>query len=294
MAECEATPDTGGQESPRSEVELDPFRSLRVRDLALKLVIALVALVPLAVVAVTRHDGKLGPWEDSLSMFFVYAVLLLQLYVWCRRHHADWRGALGGPPAVQRQWWLLLLVAPLLMTDLTSATIYYNFFPDDPATPDSPDGLGDQVVSILCGPVVEEIVFRGIIFRRLATKWGLWPGILASSILFGAAHEQDQLGGIMFGIVVCIIYLKTRSLLLPILVHCAYNLLATLPSVFSSSVPDAAGSSTPAMDTGTLAVLAALAILGAGALVWWIRRLRPLGTVDDLWRDKTQIGLPKE
>ena len=78
-------------------------------------------------------------------------------------------------------------------------------------------------------PVFEEIAFRGIILPRFARKWGLRAGILGSSAIFGVAHP-DTFAAFLFGIGMCILYLRSQSLLLPMLCHTLYNLVAWLTS----------------------------------------------------------------
>ena len=51
--------------------------------------------------------------------------------------------------------------------------------------------------------------------------------ILASSILFGIGHP-DIIGAAAFGIAMSILYLRTRTLMVPIVCHGLYNLLVWL------------------------------------------------------------------
>lgn len=79
------------------------------------------------------------------------------------------------------------------------------------------------VITCVVAPVVEEFAFRGVILHRWTHKYGLWPAILWSSLLFAVVHP-DILGAFTFGIGMCILYLRTQSLWVPILCHSAYNL----------------------------------------------------------------------
>ncbi len=78
---------------------------------------------------------------------------------------------------------------------------------------------------VVVAPIVEEFFFRGIILHRWATKWGVKPAIIASSILFGFCH-LNFLGLSLFGVVMAILYLKTRSLIAPIFAHALNNAIA--------------------------------------------------------------------
>lgn len=75
-------------------------------------------------------------------------------------------------------------------------------------------------------PVVEELIFRGILLQRWATKWGLGRALLASSILFGLLHPNNPVGLTLFGLAMGLLYIQTRSLWVPIVFHALNNLAA--------------------------------------------------------------------
>lgn len=72
-------------------------------------------------------------------------------------------------------------------------------------------------------PLIEEFAFRCVILHRLARLISLRWAIFWSSLAFGIVHA-DPLGATFFGIVMCILYLRTQSLWVPILCHGIYNL----------------------------------------------------------------------
>ncbi len=76
---------------------------------------------------------------------------------------------------------------------------------------------------VVLTPIIEEILFRGYLLHRWNRKWGLTNGILLSSAVFGAIHP-DPLGAAIFGIGMCVLYLRAQSLYVPILAHMIYNL----------------------------------------------------------------------
>lgn len=89
--------------------------------------------------------------------------------------------------------------------------------------------LLSAIGSIIYAPIVEELVFRGVLFNRLKIRIGIVPAMLISSFLFGIGHD---FGGItsafLFGICMCILYLKTDNILVPMSVHFTNNVIATL------------------------------------------------------------------
>lgn len=79
------------------------------------------------------------------------------------------------------------------------------------------------------GPVLEEIMFRGIIFTFLERTVNKWYALILSSIIFGAVHMlfvQSVYAGIM-GIISGIVYMKTRKLIWSIIIHITINTLAS-------------------------------------------------------------------
>jgi hypothetical protein len=81
------------------------------------------------------------------------------------------------------------------------------------------------LVVVGMAPVVEELIFRGFLLHRWIDRWGTYKGILASSLLFGLMHP-DPLGATIFGIAMCVLYLRSQTLLVPMLGHAFNNLVA--------------------------------------------------------------------
>jgi membrane protease YdiL (CAAX protease family) len=92
---------------------------------------------------------------------------------------------------------------------------------------------------MLLAPVTEEFLFRGIILQKWAIKWGVKAGILTSSFLFAVIHFRfDIINLSLMGIILSILYLKTRNLLAPIFCHFFYNtfwMIFTTINYFSKS-----------------------------------------------------------
>lgn len=94
--------------------------------------------------------------------------------------------------------------------------------------PENPIYLVISLVSIaIIGPIAEEFIFRGVLLHRMMKKTSMWGGILISSILFGLLHA-DVVGAFIFGVITSLLYLKTRNLLIPILMHIINNSIAVI------------------------------------------------------------------
>ncbi|MWC27394.1 CPBP family intramembrane glutamic endopeptidase [Paenibacillus sp. MMS18-CY102] len=78
--------------------------------------------------------------------------------------------------------------------------------------------------------ICEEIIYRGFMYQYLINQTGLTPTLsyLIASLLFGIGHFMQGLRGIsnsiMFGLIMGYLYMASGSLLLPIIIHIAYNL----------------------------------------------------------------------
>lgn len=85
------------------------------------------------------------------------------------------------------------------------------------------------VVSVIA-PACEEIYFRGFLFQGIKKSWGVFAGILVSSILFAAAHLDlyNFLPLLAIGWILTYIFHKTKSLIPVIFLHAIYNLLMIL------------------------------------------------------------------
>ena len=75
---------------------------------------------------------------------------------------------------------------------------------------------------VFIAPIIGEFVFRGFLLQRFAAKWGTSIAMIAVALLFAMLHV-DFLGAALFSIVLSIIYIRTKSLLMPIAIHMLNN-----------------------------------------------------------------------
>ena len=94
------------------------------------------------------------------------------------------------------------------------------------------------VLAVIMAPISEEIVFRGIIQKGLINK-GMNPAtaIIISSVVFGLVHGNPWqfVGAVLLGCVLGFVYHKTKSLLLPILLHAFNNLCSSILIFYGDS-----------------------------------------------------------
>ncbi|MBI3862101.1 MAG: CPBP family intramembrane metalloprotease [Planctomycetia bacterium] len=76
----------------------------------------------------------------------------------------------------------------------------------------------------------EELLFRGLIGRGLVARWGLAPGILATSVLFAVMHlnPAQAIAVLPIGLALHFVYYTTRSFWAPVTLHFANNALSMI------------------------------------------------------------------
>ena len=84
-------------------------------------------------------------------------------------------------------------------------------------------------------PIIEEIIFRGIIQKGMINN-GVKPrnAILVSALIFGIVHFNPWqfIGAFLLGIVLGVVYFKTKSLLMSIFLHFFNNTIAAIMMKF--------------------------------------------------------------
>lgn len=83
------------------------------------------------------------------------------------------------------------------------------------------------ILAIIIAPVFEEIMMRGIILEGLLNKYKPVTAIITSALLFGLIHLNipQLINAALLGVILGIIYYKTRSLILCISAHATNNLI---------------------------------------------------------------------
>lgn len=112
--------------------------------------------------------------------------------------------------------------------------------------------------NVVMAPLIEEILFRGLVFGRLRKVMPVWAAVVLSSIFFGLMHGQilwviyTSLVGLVLGLTAW----KMKSALAPMFMHFVFNLFGTYMGCF------------PIPITNLLCV--AMTALGSGCLVIYL------------------------
>ena len=85
----------------------------------------------------------------------------------------------------------------------------------------------------IAAPLFEEFLFRGFLLPSLTRYLPTWGAIGISGLLFGVAHLSlsEILPLTTLGIILGVVYVRTRNLLAPMLLHSLWN-SSTLVSLF--------------------------------------------------------------
>ena len=87
-----------------------------------------------------------------------------------------------------------------------------------------------MVASSILGPILEEIVFRKIVFGTLYKRLNFFLSALISSLVFAVAHMEfiHILLYTAMGFTFAYLYVKTKRILVPIFAHVTMNTLVVL------------------------------------------------------------------
>lgn len=84
------------------------------------------------------------------------------------------------------------------------------------------------LANVIVAPIIEELIFRGIMLNRLLATTSKWLAVLISGIIFGLMHLGSPLTmmyAIIGGIWYALFYVRFRSLLLCIIAHMVFNFI---------------------------------------------------------------------
>lgn len=169
-------------------------------------------------------------------LLFLFPTVLVVHLLLLRRWNLSWREFVG-----ECRWRIVWLGA----WSLFGLEFFLNWILSEIVQAENPGewaaGLDDSLIcggmpevvatlSNMCilGPAFEEMLYRGVVFGTLRTRFGFLPSALISSALFGALHFYPWYGFLsvlLFGTVAAFVYEKTRSLPAVILGHGMTNLV---------------------------------------------------------------------
>jgi membrane protease YdiL (CAAX protease family)/GNAT superfamily N-acetyltransferase len=264
------------------DLPASPFERLRATSLLFQCFLGAVAVMGLSRLVL---GGTTPPTADS-GMFALF-YLGIGIVILMRARGAGLSAErLFGPAPNAATLRLTIIAIPLGM--LAIAGFWLLFLPLSFIAPDFvrrwalananrmpvhslPVWAGQFCVAVLIAPVVEEVLFRGILMQRWARKWGTLTGVIVSSALFALGHVE-LLGHFVFGVAMCALYLRTRSLWVPIATHALNNFLASMVQLAGVISPEKEGPEMSLMMLRSQWWIGLLLLAGSLALLELYRR----------------------
>ncbi|PKL73548.1 MAG: CPBP family intramembrane metalloprotease [Methanobacteriales archaeon HGW-Methanobacteriales-2] len=247
------------------------FQGVKIRYLVLWIILFFIVMTGLILASHSLLKG--AEWSVAYGLL-VYALISYWMLRNFRKINLDYSRFIGHIP-INYNWLFLLTIVfavilfslgmnelthfiistidPGILGEIPRTSLFYT--PQD--TPLAPFmNLLDFLTGVIAAPIVEELLFRGVMLHRFTFKLGLKKAILTSSIIFGLLHA-DFIGAFVFGMVMCILYIKTGTLIIPIIGHMLNNLLAYGMQMLSNinQQNSALVSSTPHPNIGVAAFL---------------------------------------
>ena len=168
---------------------------------------------------------------DKIVTLPILIAMSAGLYFFVRKNGLTEKYGLCKPklPAVKMLYYIPLLV-------LLTANLWYGV-----AMNQSPLETVLYILAMFCVGFLEELIFRGLLFRAMA-KDGVKAAIIVSSVTFGLGHIVNLINGsgagllpnllqvvyaVAIGFAFVMIYCRTGSLMPCIIVHSVFNGLST-------------------------------------------------------------------
>lgn len=98
-----------------------------------------------------------------------------------------------------------------------------------------PDGEWTLLVAVVAAPILEELIFRGRLISIFRREMPLSLAVVLSSLMFAAAHGSFAVGvdAFLAGLIMSYFYLRSGSIILPIILHICNNAVAYSLTVLS-------------------------------------------------------------
>lgn len=86
------------------------------------------------------------------------------------------------------------------------------------------------ISTVLIGPIIEEIMFRGIMYNEALKKYSNMKAIIIVTVIFSLFHFNifQSLYALALGFILIYVYLKNKTIIAPIIVHASSNLTTNL------------------------------------------------------------------
>lgn len=131
-----------------------------------------------------------------------------------------------------------MIARTLLTADETLSQSIQSFDATFAASPATTAYFWSFLSVVLFGPIIEEMIFRGLTFSGLDRIWGGLVAALVSGLYFGFWHSNPMqiVYTAVMGIVLGLVYYATKNMWFPMVIHFINNLTSNLPPAFDNDV----------------------------------------------------------
>lgn len=178
--------------------------------------------------------------ENGLAVTLISGIITIPIGLWMMKRDADSISYMRIKERMRsirlKQWYFIVLIGMFASMGLSKAVTilpidniwgsYAKVGKDFAANP-----IGLQLVAlVLVGPVLEEIIFRGLVYNRIKRYTNSIKGVYISAAVFGVYHFNlvQGLYGFALGILLCYVYEKYHTIAAPVILHFIANLAALL------------------------------------------------------------------
>ena len=267
----------------------NPFLKLRSRTLIWWMIVGSIVVFVVAALAglILPLDSMESATGDVVVEVAIHGLVAAWIVWACRNADIDLGRFVGRVPAGYN-W---LPAVGLLVTTMTFSlgSLFVTAYGLSRVSPELLESLlaagapdPDSMISLVwwvigavaVAPVLEEVLFRGVFLSRWGVKWGIGTAIVVSSAIFGILH-LDVAGAMALGVVASLLYLQSRTLIVPIAFHAANNLVATgamfmpgpdEPWTFADELAEIEAMARPGL---------AMVVVTLPVLIWYVRRHWP-------------------
>jgi|GEM_PF-2285677 len=108
--------------------------------------------------------------------------------------------------------------------------------PSEPVDAQRPSWL---LLALVIAPFGEELVMRGLVLQGLLQRYGPMASVVVSAAIFGVFHgnAQQAIGATVSGIFLGLVFVRTRSLWVPMLMHSSHNAFVAMAHSLTKPEP---------------------------------------------------------
>ena len=213
-----------------------------VLGILLIIIFSIIAIMGFASIRSTGDPNKFPFTQQTTISLSIGSALLESVAIIAgvylfgiRRRKYHWIAA--GLRPISQRWVAISIAIGLLAIPVSSlVAVAVQYLLDLPLDnhqlpfllPEDISTAGMIMMVILVGlivPFAEELFFRGILYQWMRDRFGIWIGIIGSSLLFGIVHGEIAVGAAAFvlGLILALVYERSQSLWPGVIIHALNN-----------------------------------------------------------------------